>query len=222
MPGVLIAIDGIDGAGKTTLARLLADALPSSFECVLSKEPTEGPWGMQLRQSANSGRHDAERELYLLTEDRKQHVRELIAPALARGAIVILDRYVYSTAAYQSNTVAEAERILEDQFAFAPVPDLAMIIDTPVPDALGRIKARGDIANHFERADTLEACRAVFLGPVKARAEVRVIDGSKDPETVFMFARMHLFETMKRRAQAEHGPDDIAVATALMPLFAAM
>ncbi len=218
--GTLIAIDGIDGAGKTTLARRLAAAFPPSFETLVSKEPTEGPWGQQLRASASSGRHDAAHERYLLTMDRREHVANLIAPAVSRGAMVILDRYVYSTAAYQSDSQNEAIQILDEQFAFAPVPDLALIIDTPVDIALSRIASRGDTANHFERADTLQRCRAVFLNVVAHRPEVFVIDGSLTADEVFKQAAVYLMKTLAEREEQRTGFSRETVES-LMPLFAA-
>jgi dTMP kinase len=219
-PGILIAIDGIDGAGKTTLANHLAGCLPSSFEVVVTKEPTDGPWGRQLRASASSGRHDAAHERHLLTMDRREHVDTLIAPALARGVVVVLDRYVYSTAAYQSDTLAEAEQILLEQFAFAPVPDLTLIIDTPVDQALGRFHSRGDVANHFERADTLNRCREVFVNVVARRPEVRVVDGSQPADTVLEHALRYFLNAVGDRAQDRFGFTPSA-AEWLMPLFAA-
>lgn len=101
--GLLIAIEGIDGAGKTTLARRLTTTLEAAgARVVLSKEPTNGPWGTKLRQSAATGRLSADEEAELLIRDRHEHVDTLIAPALARGDIVILDRYFPSMVAYQA------------------------------------------------------------------------------------------------------------------------
>lgn len=92
--GILIAVDGIDGAGKTTQVELLREAFEAAGETVTaSKEPTNGPWGRLVRESAQSGRLGLADELHAFLEDRKEHVEELVKPALARGEIVILDRY---------------------------------------------------------------------------------------------------------------------------------
>ncbi|RBC16462.1 dTMP kinase, partial [Xanthomonas oryzae pv. oryzae] len=73
--GLLIAIEGIDGAGKTTLARRLTTTLEAAgARVVLSKEPTNGPWGTKLRQSAATGRLSADEEAELLIRDRHEHV----------------------------------------------------------------------------------------------------------------------------------------------------
>ena len=84
--GFLIAIDGIDGAGKTTLARRLGATLGhGGTQVTVSKEPTQGQWGKQLRESAATGRLEPLEEVNLLLLDRREHVDNLIGPALARG-----------------------------------------------------------------------------------------------------------------------------------------
>ena len=128
--GFLIAIEGIDGAGKTTQAAMLAEKLKAlSLDVVSSKEPTSGPWGTIIRASAHSGRLTPEEELEAFVEDRKQHVEEVIAPALARGAVVILDRYYFSTATYQGARGIDAGAILAANEQFAPRPNLLVIVD---------------------------------------------------------------------------------------------
>ena len=164
MPGTLIAIEGIDGTGKSTQARRLADWFTAQGrEVVLSREPTSGPWGQKLRESAASGRLSPSDELDYFLKDRSQHVEELIAPALAAGKVVILDRYYFSSMAYQGCRgfdPAEIRRLTE---AIAPVPDLLLILDLEVDAALARIGARGDTANEFEKRDSLQQCRDIFL-----------------------------------------------------------
>jgi dTMP kinase len=73
---------------------------------VRSKEPTDGPWGQKIRQSAQTGRMSVEDELHAFTEDRKEHVRDLILPALTAGKAVVLDRYFYSTIASKEAAMA--------------------------------------------------------------------------------------------------------------------
>jgi dTMP kinase len=112
--GILLAVDGIDGAGKTTQVKLLADALRAAGENVLaSKEPTDGQWGRRLRQSAQNGRLSLEDELHAFIEDRKEHVATTILPALAAGSVVLLDRYFYSTIAYQGARGADVATLVE-------------------------------------------------------------------------------------------------------------
>ncbi|HOE96984.1 MAG TPA: dTMP kinase [Candidatus Sumerlaeota bacterium] len=158
-PGRLIVIEGIDGTGKTTLARLLADALrESGREVVLSREPTDGPHGRRLRESARQGRHPrAEEEAALFLADRRDHVERLILPALRAGRWVVLDRYFYSTMAYQGARGLDPAEIERSNRAFAPSPDLLVLLELPVEDALERIRSqRGTAPDHFEGRDYLE------------------------------------------------------------------
>lgn len=181
--GLLIAVDGIDGAGKTTLAQKLAARLRARHMAVtVSKEPTSGPWGAQLRASAAQGRLSPEEELRLLLLDRRQHVEEVIRPALDRGDVVILDRYYPSTAAYQGSRGIPVEAILL-QNTFAPAPDITLVLDVKPDVGLARIRARGDKPNHFETEDNLTRCREIFLSmPLPSRA---VVDASAGPDEVF-------------------------------------
>jgi dTMP kinase len=163
--GLLVVFEGIDGAGKSTqIERLVALARERGHECVASREPTYGPYGRQLRESARSGRLAVEDEHRLLLLDRRQHVDELIAPALGRGAVVVLDRYYFSSVAYQSGGALSAEQILADNRAFAPTPDLLLLLDLPVEIGLARIGARDAKPDAFESLATLTRCREVFLG----------------------------------------------------------
>lgn len=183
--GLLIVIEGIDGAGKTTLANSLATRLRAEcgVEVVASKEPTHGPWGTQLRATAQTGRLSPEEELRLLVLDRQQHVAELIAPALAGGKIVILDRYLYSNIAYQgAEGLPPGEAVRAN--AFAPAADLVLYLDVPVAVGLGRIRARGDVANRFETADNLERVRRLFDAHLPPPPVGVTIDGTQSADTV--------------------------------------
>src|SRR5689334_21201910 len=96
-PGFLIAIEGIDGAGKSTQAHHVQCALQDRKQRVIrTKEPTTGYFGQMLRDSALTGRLSIEEEVETFIKDRKQHVEEKINPALQEGMIVIVDRYYFS------------------------------------------------------------------------------------------------------------------------------
>ena len=160
---MFIVFEGIDGTGKSTQVGLLAETLRArGREVITSKEPTDGPYGTRLRQSAETGRLSAQEELNLFHRDRKEHVETLIKPALARGAVVILDRYFFSTMAYQGIRgfdPAEIRRINEE---FAPLPDLVFILELDLDTALSRIGVRDGQANEFEQRDALQKCHDVF------------------------------------------------------------
>jgi dTMP kinase len=161
--GILVAFEGIDGAGKTTqLGRLAARLEAAGREVVRSREPTDGPWGRKIRSAG--GRLPLAEELEAFTEDRRAHIASLIAPALARGAVVLLDRYYPSSAAYQGtrgDPALSVAAVLAHNEAFAPRPDLTLRIDVPVELGLARVGQRG-AATPFETRATLEAVKAAF------------------------------------------------------------
>lgn len=162
--GFLVAVEGIDGAGKTSIARALVDHLRAAGADVLaSKEPTQGQYGAELRASAQSGRLSPAREAELLLLDRHEHVADVIEPALARGAIVVLDRYFPSMVAYQGAEGLDPVELLRCN-DFAPRPDLLLVLDIAPTDGLARIRKRGDQPNAFETEENLARCRAIFLG----------------------------------------------------------
>ncbi|MEI6177128.1 MAG: dTMP kinase [Verrucomicrobiota bacterium] len=176
--GTFIVLDGIDGTGKSTQARRLGDwFISQGREVVISWEPTDGPWGAKLRASASTGRLSREDELKYFLNDRRQHVEELIVPSLAAGKVVILDRYYFSTMAYQGARGLDPAEIRRLNEQFAPVPDLLLILDLDVDTALTRIGARGDIANEFEKRESLERCREIFLS-LKDEPFTRIIDST--------------------------------------------
>lgn len=175
MRGIIIAIEGIDGAGKSSQAgRLVAWFEAQGRDVVVSHEPTAGPWGRKLRESAASGRLSPQDELDYFLKDRAQHVSELIAPALAAGKVVILDRYYFSSMAYQGARGFDPAEIRRLNEAIAPVPDLLLVLDVEVDVGLSRIRARGDTANEFEKRDSLQRCREIFLS-LKDEPFVRII-----------------------------------------------
>ena len=160
---MLIVFEGIDGTGKSTQCKLLARHFQNQGrEVILSREPTDGPHGTRLRQSAATGRLTPQEELDLFHADRKEHVETLIQPALDRGAIVILDRYYFSTMAYQGSRGFDPQELRTLNESFAPVPDHLFLLDLPVELALTRIGVRDGSANEFEKKESLLACQNIF------------------------------------------------------------
>ena len=182
--GLFIVIEGIDGTGKSTQAKRLGEWFSSQgCEVVLSREPTAGPWGTKVRESAATGRLSPEDELMYFLNDRRQHVEELIAPSLAAGKVVILDRYYFSTMAYQGSRGFDPAEIRRQNETFAPRPDLLFILDLDVDSALARIGGRGDTANEFEKRDSLAKCREIFMA-LKEEPFVHVVSTDEGPEKV--------------------------------------
>lgn len=185
--GLLIAIEGIDGAGKSTQARLLRDRFVEAGHTVaFLREPTTGPVGMELRALAAKGREflTPQREFELFLADREYDVRENIAPALRRGEVVILDRYYISSMAYQGAAGLNPEEIRAANERIAPVPDALVLFDLPVAEALRRIRNRdAQGPNLFEREDFLHRVREIFDSLGGFPYVVRV-DATRDEGTV--------------------------------------
>lgn len=181
---MFIVIEGIDGTGKSTQAKRLADHFRSLGKTVtLSREPTDGPWGTLLRNSAETGRLSPEEEVATFLKDRKQHVEEVISPALANGETVILDRYYFSMMAYQGARGFDPQQIRKDNEAFAPAPDILLILDLDIETALERIGSRGDTANEFEQRENLCRCREIFLS-LKDEPFTKLIDANGTTDQV--------------------------------------
>ncbi len=176
---MLIAIEGIDGAGKTTVARYLFEELRRrGYDVVLLKEPTESEYGRKVRELLRSGKSNPHLELELFLKDREWNVRNNVLPALESGKIVIMDRYYYSTVAYQGASGIDIEYIrrLNERF---PKPDLVIILDVRPEVALKRIEDRR--RERFERLDFLRRVREIFLS---IKNNVVVVDAERDLETV--------------------------------------
>jgi dTMP kinase len=193
--GMLIVLEGIDGTGKSTLAKKLAEYFESiGQEVVLSHEPTNGKWGQKIRATATTGRLSAAEELDYFLLDRKEHVANLINPSIAAGKVVILDRYYFSNIAYQGARGANQQEIRQQNEDFAPKPDLLFILDLDVDTALTRINAR-DSANEFEKRDNLQRCRDIFL-TFNDEPFAHVIDAKNSSEIVAKEA-IQLLESTK-------------------------
>lgn len=182
-PGFLVVLEGIDGAGKSTQARTLGERLTARGQrVVLSREPTMGQWGKLLRESAQTGRLSIEDEVELFLKDRREHVNELILPRLREGCVVIVDRYYFSTAAYQGARGMDPQELIRRNEEFAPEPDLLVLFDLPVEDGLSRVRARGDQADHFEQVEALRRVREIFLS-IDKQYLVKV-DARKEPGVI--------------------------------------
>jgi len=163
--GYLIALEGVDGTGKSTQCGLLADYLESTgYPVVRLREPTQGVWGQKIRKILTEGRRDVtpEEELQYFINDRKEDVAQNIAPALEQGKVVLIDRYYYSTAAYQGALGFDPQQIIKDNEAFAPRPDLLLIFEGSLDESLRRIEQGRDSFSSFEKRDYLEKVRKIF------------------------------------------------------------
>lgn len=185
--GLLVALEGIDGTGKTTLIRQLEEYFSKRGLSVRTlREPTDGKYGQEIRRLGREGRHQVtpEQELDLFIRDRIEDCEKNIRPALAKNELVLIDRYYFSTVAYQGALGLETDRIWEMNEKIAVIPDLVLILDLPVDRSLKRITDhRKDEHDDFEKADFLEKAREIFIS--MNRPYICLIDADRDPESVF-------------------------------------
>ena len=172
--GTLIAFEGVDGSGKSTQIALLAAALRERGCAALQTfEPTNGEMGKRIRAMARSGEAvPPETELAWFVADRREHVEQVIEPALSAGTWVLTDRYTLSSVAYQGARGLSAREILRASEADFPHPDLALIFEIDVPLGLSRVRERGGVADpEFENQKFLEEVAAVFASLERAYIE---------------------------------------------------
>ena len=184
MIGVLVNLEGIDGCGKSTQSKLLLEKLEGEGEkVIILKEPTKRPHGQKLWDVLHGKRKATNEEiLELFVLDRIQHVEEKIQPALDDGTVILMDRYYYSSMAYQVAGGIDVEEIRE-KHAFAPKPDVVLIFDLPVSVALERVKGHSD-ADEFEKEEHLEKVREAYLD-LENDPLVRIVDATGTPEEIF-------------------------------------
>ena len=181
--GLFIVLEGIDGSGKTTLARSLKSQLESvrGWKVQLTAEPTKGPVGSLLRQETiDSPRAEA----MLFIADRACHTDEMRA-LVEKGTTVICDRYYASTLAYQSASlsgpVLDYGLLEEMNDAVTMEPDLTILLDIDPEVSGGRVDSRGEQKSKFERLEFQRRVRDNYLRIAKERG-FSVLDASKSPE----------------------------------------
>lgn len=183
-PGLFIAFEGGDGAGKSTQAKLLAEVLQrSGHEVVLTREPGGTPVGEQLRElvlSHGQGEIDARTEALIFAAARAAHVAQLIQPALSRGAMVISDRYIDSSAAYQGAGRGLGSTEIEQLNTWATQklrPTLTVLLDVNPEQA--RARRAGQVPDRMEAEPESfhSQIRSAFLALAEQRpAEYLVLD----------------------------------------------
>jgi dTMP kinase len=179
--GVFICIEGLDGCGKTTQAKLLAKKLRKSHNALYTAEPSRGKIGTYIRRCCLYGekRLSTVVEALLFAADRVEHVENVVLPALREGRLVVSDRYVYSSLAYQGAAGLSIEWI-EKVNEHALKPDLAVFIDVDPETVMQRLKPKRSV---MENMETQQRVRDVYLKFV-ARDELVRIDGNRGQDEV--------------------------------------
>ena len=190
---LFITFEGIDGSGKSTQARLLADRLRAQgIATLLTREPGGSPGAEEIRAlllTGASGRWSAETEILLFTAARRDHLEKTIRPALARGEVVITDRFADSTRIYQGVTRGDLRALVDalHRLMIGIEPDLTFLIDLDPATGLARALGRATPEQRFEdMGQAMQArMRAGFLAlAAEQPARWRVIDGGGDKGAV--------------------------------------
>ena len=186
--GVFVTFEGIDGSGKSTQARRFVEALRAKgHDVVATREPGGAPGAELIRKllvEGDPGLWSPETEILLFTAARRDHLERVIEPALARGAIVVSDRFADSTRVYQGavrgDLRAQVDALHADFIGLEP--HLTYVIDMEPEAALARGLARQSGEDRFEAlgAGFQIALRSGFLDLAKTQVRFSVIDGNRD------------------------------------------
>ncbi|WP_296644453.1 dTMP kinase [Roseinatronobacter sp.] len=192
-PGLFISFEGIDGSGKSTQARLLADLLrDQGRDVVATREPGGAPGAEAIRRLLVEGdpaRWSAETEILLFNAARRDHLERTIRPALERGAVVVSDRFADSTRVYQGVARASLRPLVDrlHDLVIGVEPDLTFVIDMDARAALARGLARRSGEDRFEELGLgfQESLRAGFLALAREYPDrVQIIDGARAPDDI--------------------------------------
>lgn len=198
---MFISFEGIDGCGKSTQARLLAEALRGAGrEVTLTREPGGSPGAEEIRRLLVEGageRWSPETECLLFTAARRDHLERVIRPALKAGGTVITDRFADSTRVYQGAARGDLRAVVDrlHDLMIATEPDLTFVIQIDAETSLARGNARGGTEDRFEKMglgfqQKLAAGFSALADEFPAR--VRLIDGSGTPDEVAALIRAAL------------------------------
>jgi len=191
--GLFITFEGIDGSGKSTQCRLLAETLQAAGrEVVLTREPGGSPGAEEIRRLVLEGDPDkwsAETEILLFTAARRDHLERTIEPALAAGTVVICDRFADSTRMYQGLSRGDLRATVDQlhDLMIGREPDLTILIDMDPATGLSRAKGRQGTEERFEDfgLSLQEKMRAGFLALAQEFPDrFRVLDGDRALDTV--------------------------------------
>ncbi len=175
--GVLVVLEGIDGAGKTTVARWLIDRFrENGLKALYTYEPWESLFVKALRSEYN-GVRDAVLDALVYAADRIIHLRKEVLPALEEGYVVVMDRYYYSSMAYQGAMGVSREWVKEIN-RYAIEPDIAIYIDVDPEIGISRLTGGGRRFPEYEKLELLRRVRSIYLEMVR-EGLLRMVDGNR-------------------------------------------
>jgi dTMP kinase len=193
LAGTFITFEGIDGSGKSTQLRMLANFLrQNGCEVLTTREPGGTPVGNRLRAALLDAHEEVDplTELLVFAADRAQHVRRVLRPAIAAGQVVISDRYADATAAYQGAGRGFSRELIAEIIQLATEglkPDLTVLFDLTVADSIARTRRRTNGASAGDRLDAEhsdfhERVREAYLEFAKAEPERFRILSTNQPQ----------------------------------------
>ncbi|UWR01748.1 dTMP kinase [Ruegeria conchae] len=191
--GTFLTFEGIDGSGKSTQARLLADHLRrEGRDVILTREPGGSAGAEEIRNLVLQGdpdRWSAETEILLFTAARRDHLERTIEPALSAGKVVICDRFADSTRMYQGMSRGDLRSLVDQlhNLMIGREPDLTLLIDMDPETGLSRAKGRQGAEERFEDfgVDLQLQIRAGFLALAdEFQDRFRVVNGNRDMDSV--------------------------------------
>jgi len=191
--GIFIVLDGLDGSGKSEMAKLLGSYISlndKNCDILVTREPTDGKYGKEIRgilANETDPKINCHKLLDLFIKDREDHLKKEIIPFLnkmdSEKNIAICDRYYYSTIAFQATQGLDVKMLIEMNKGFLK-PDLVLILDIKPKIALERIKKRKK--EKFEQLEFMKKLRRRFLEmPKLLNDNIKIIDASKSKEDVF-------------------------------------
>jgi len=212
MRGMLVTVEGVEGSGKSTQSRMLAESLRArGLDVVFTREPDGTAMGAALRRlfEADGPTATSLTQVFLFMAARQQHVAEVIRPALSRGAVVLSDRYADATMAYQGFGQGMDLETIRDLNALATgglLPDLTLVLD--LEPAIGIARIRGRALDAFEKMDPAFH-RRVREGYLEiARAEKRrvvILNADQDADALFAAIAATVDDRLLRRENLRAG-----------------